>query len=176
MYPMLTASKFAHRFGLSRTALLYYESVGLVKPARRTPAGYRCYGEAELKRMEQVSLYRHAGLALEDIARILDEPGTDASRILERRLGEIEAEITRLRNHQQSILKLLQHRISHERIEAMTKDKFVEILKAAGLGEPEMRRFHVEFERSAPADHQNFLEYLQIPAAEISAIREHSRA
>jgi hypothetical protein len=34
---------------------------------------------------------------------------------------------------------------------------------------------HVEFERSAPDDHQQFLEYLHIPAAEIDSIRNWSR-
>jgi hypothetical protein len=39
-----------------------------------------------------------------------------------------------------------------------------------------MARWHQEFERAAPQDHQEFLEYLRIDAAEISKIREWSRA
>jgi hypothetical protein len=38
-----------------------------------------------------------------------------------------------------------------------------------------MHRWHREFEKSAPEEHQEFLEFLHIPADEIKAIREWSR-
>jgi hypothetical protein len=38
-----------------------------------------------------------------------------------------------------------------------------------------MRCWHVEFERSAPEEHQEFLEFLHIPGEEIDANREWSR-
>lgn len=57
----------------------------------------------------------------------------------------------------------------------MTKEKFVSVLKAAGLTEEEMRRFHREFEKNAPEDHQEFLEFLKIAPEEIQQIRAWSR-
>ena len=57
----------------------------------------------------------------------------------------------------------------------MTKDKWVSIMKASGLTEADMRRWHVEFERSAPEDHQKFLEFLHIQEAEIHTIRKWSQ-
>ncbi len=53
----------------------------------------------------------------------------------------------------------------------MTKEKWVSIMKAAGLTEADMQRWHVEFERAAPDDHQQFLEYLRIQEPEIQTIR-----
>ncbi|MGC4048462.1 MAG: hypothetical protein QM757_01950 [Paludibaculum sp.] len=53
----------------------------------------------------------------------------------------------------------------------MTKDKFVAILRTAGITEDQMHKLHVEFERSDPKEHQGFLEYLSIPPAEIASIR-----
>lgn len=47
-------------------------------------------------------------------------------------------------------------------------------MKAAGFTEADMHRWHKEFEKSAPADHQEFLEYLHIPPGEIGSIREWS--
>jgi hypothetical protein len=38
-----------------------------------------------------------------------------------------------------------------------------------------MRRWHVEFEKAAPAEHQEFLEFLHIPAEEVTRIRAWSR-
>jgi hypothetical protein len=57
----------------------------------------------------------------------------------------------------------------------LTKDKLVSIMRAAGLTEEDMRKFHQEFEKAAPEEHQEFLEFLHIPADEIAKIREHSR-
>jgi hypothetical protein len=38
-----------------------------------------------------------------------------------------------------------------------------------------MNRWHAEFERSAPEEHQEFLEFLHIPAEEVATIRTQSR-
>lgn len=56
----------------------------------------------------------------------------------------------------------------------MTKDKFVAILRAAGITEDQMHKLHVEFERTDPKGHQSFLEFLSIPPAEIASIRASS--
>ena len=58
----------------------------------------------------------------------------------------------------------------------MTKDKWVAIMKAAGLSEEDMHRWHREFERAAPDDHEEFLKYLQIAPEQIRSIREWSRS
>ena len=57
----------------------------------------------------------------------------------------------------------------------MTKEKWVSIMHAAGFSEEDMRRWHQQFEQQAPEEHQQFLEYLQIPTEEIGRIREWSR-
>ena len=57
----------------------------------------------------------------------------------------------------------------------VTKQKWVAIMKAAGFSEDDMRRWHSEFEKAAPDEHQEFLEFLHISTPEIAAIREHSR-
>jgi DNA-binding transcriptional MerR regulator len=172
---MLTVSQLARTCGLGRTALLYYESLGLLKPAARSAANYRRYGQKDVERLRQIRAYRDAGLKLEDIARILDRPATDASAVLRRRLIELNAEIEALRDHQRAILRLLQSKRSLWRTKVVTKDKLVSIMRAAGLTEDDMRRFHAEFERNAPEEHQEFLEFLRIPAEEIRAIRAASR-
>lgn len=53
----------------------------------------------------------------------------------------------------------------------MTKDKFVAILRAAGITDDQMNKLHVEFEQTDPVEHQRFLEYLNIAPAEIAKIR-----
>jgi len=171
---MLTVTQLARRCGLSRTALLYYESIGLMPPPPRSGGNYRSYGEADVRRLSQIRVYRDAGLKLEDVRDLLDRPGGDAALVLKRRLVEISTEIGTLRAHQQAILKLLEHK-ALGKVKMITKEKWVSIMKACGFSTEQMHRWHAEFERSAPEEHQEFLEFLHIPAEEINTIRETSR-
>ena len=180
----MTVSQLAARCSLSRSTLLYYESIGLLQPASRSASNYRRYSDADLRRLEQIRAYRDAGLSLGDVqALMMKSPGprTAASdltgTILQRRFLEIDKEVSVLRRQQQAILSLLQDpqtQTSHRR-RIMTKDKWVSIMRATGFTDDEMNRWHVEFERSAPDDHQQFLEFLQIGPEEIAHIREWSQ-
>ena len=173
---MLTVSKLAARCGLSRGTLLYYESIGLLKPPARSAANYRRYGERDFERLQQICAYRHAGLTLNDIRAILIKPDrreSDAAAVLKRRLVALDGEIETRRAHQRAILKLLQSD-SIGRNKMITKEKWVSIMKASGLTEADMHRWHAEFEKAAPEEHQEFLEFLHIPAAEIRTIRDWS--
>jgi MerR family transcriptional regulator, thiopeptide resistance regulator len=170
---MLTVTKLARRAGLSRSALLYYESIGLMPAPGRSGGNYRYYGQRDVARLLRICAYRDAGLKLNDIRAILD-PAGDAPQVLQRRLLELDGEIKALRAHQEAILKLLQNR-SFRRTKMITKEKWVGIMKACGLSDEQMHRWHAEFERSAPEEHQEFLEFLHIPAGEIKSIRQQSR-
>jgi DNA-binding transcriptional MerR regulator len=173
---MLSVSQIANQFGLSRTAILYYESMGLLKPAHRSSAGYRLYGEKEAATLRQICLYRSVGLSVRDVRQLLSGSEGAAAVVLNRRLVELEAEIGELRQHQQAIVRLLQAKKSLlRRTKDMTKEKWVAIMKAAGFTEEDMRRWHQEFERAAPDDHQEFLNYLHIAPEEIRSIRDWSR-
>jgi DNA-binding transcriptional MerR regulator len=174
---MLTVTKLARRCGVSRTALLYYESIGLMPPPGRTGGNYRCYSEADAGRLLAIRAYRKAGLSLEDICILLktrSRRGGDASGVLKRRLVELDAEIEALRAHQQAILQLLGSR-ALRKAEMITKQKWVSIMTSCGFSDEQMHRWHAEFERSAPDEHQEFLEFLHIPEPEIKTIREQSR-
>jgi DNA-binding transcriptional MerR regulator len=171
---MLTVSKLAEQCGLSRSTLLYYESIGLMKAAVRSDGNYRCYGDKDIARLRQICVYRDAGLKLEDIRALLDGASTDAASVLERRLVELNGEIETLRGHQQAILRLLQNR-HFRRTKVITKDKWVSIMHACGFTEDQMHRWHMQFEQMAPNEHQEFLEFLHIPTDEIKSIREWSR-
>ena len=172
---MLSVSQIAKKFGLSRTTILYYESCGLLKPALRTRADYRLYGEKETRVLEQICLYRSVGLSVASIRAMLASPQSEVASLLRRRLQELDSEISQRRKHQWVILRLLQSKDILRRTKKMTKEKWVSIMKAAGLTEDDMNRWHREFERSAPEDHNEFLQFLHIPAAEIKTIREWSR-
>jgi hypothetical protein len=103
-----------------------------------------------------------------------DRHGTEAAGVLKRRLLELDAEIGALRDHQKAILKLLEHD-ALGKAKMITKEKWVSIMSACGFTNQQMNSWHAEFERSAPAEHQEFLEFLHIPPVEIETIRKQSR-
>ncbi|MFT3783951.1 MAG: hypothetical protein QM790_18220 [Nibricoccus sp.] len=57
----------------------------------------------------------------------------------------------------------------------ITKDQFVALLNEAGVSDSQKQRLHALFEQRHPEEHQSFLEFLGVSAAEIKEIRSHSR-
>jgi DNA-binding transcriptional MerR regulator len=171
----MTVTALARRCGMSRSTLLHYESLGLLRRPPRTAGNYRAYGDQDVARLRQIGVYRKVGLGLGAIRALLGRPEGEAAAVLQRRLVEIDAEIETLRGHQRAILRLLQRSRSFRRNQMITKDKWVAVMRAAGFTEDDMHRWHREFEKAAPAEHQEFLEFLHVPAEEIAKIREWSR-
>lgn len=58
---------------------------------------------------------------------------------------------------------------------AMTKSQWIELFRELGLDDSTMLQWHRLFEQRYPAQHQAFLQWLQIPTEEIEQIRQHSR-
>lgn len=172
---MLTVGLLARRFKLSRSTLLYYDSIGLLRPSGRSKSNYRLYGEDDCRRLEAICRYREAGLILEEIQQLLDGSSGKVAAILEGRLNALNNEIAALREQQRVVVRLLRNRAKLRRARTMDKRAWVALLQATGLTEDEMRKWHVEFERMAPEAHRDFMESLGIPADEIRSIRRASR-
>ncbi len=172
---VFTVGQLAREFGLSRSTLLYYDSIGLLRPSGRSAANYRVYDPADRRRLESICRYRDAGLGLKEIGEILDGSSRGTAAILQRRLDALNDEIAERRDQQRVIVRLLRHREPLRRTRALDKEGWVAVLRATGLTDAEMRRWHVEFERMSPEAHQDFLESLGIPPDEIRGIRRWSR-
>lgn len=54
----------------------------------------------------------------------------------------------------------------------INKDRWVEIMRAAGLSDEDMHNWHRQFEKMEPEAHQEFLELLSIEKDEIKKIRD----
>lgn len=66
------ASEFAALTGVTVRTLHHYDRAGLLRPARRTAAGYRLYGARDLARLQQILTLKFIGLPLEEIKGLLD--------------------------------------------------------------------------------------------------------
>ncbi len=69
--------------GVSVRTLHHYDEIGLLKPAIRTEARYRLYGENELLKLQQILFYKELDFSLKEITDILDDPDFDLIKAFE---------------------------------------------------------------------------------------------
>ena len=173
---MLTIGQLARKYSLSRSALIYYDKLGVLSPSGRSYSNYRLYSDADQKKLDRIVQFRSAGLSLETISHLLDRRGGDLGAALEQRLSSLNDEIQALRNQQKVILNLLENTNTAPNARVLTKAIWISILKAAGLDEAGMKQWHIEFEKTSPEAHQDFLESIGIDHEEIRLIRDWSRS
>ncbi|MCL1963699.1 MAG: MerR family transcriptional regulator [Firmicutes bacterium] len=103
-----TIRDLSNASGLSRSTLLYYESIGLLKAEERSEAGYRLYSDKSITRLRQICTYRDAGVPLSEIARILESGGDDAKgTIFTKTLAALNQKACEIQKHQTQIAALL---------------------------------------------------------------------
>lgn len=169
---MYSIGKLCHEFSLSRSALLYYDSINLLTASDRSQGNYRQYSEEDRRRLSRICTFREAGVPLKHIKDILDTNNINERNILEARLNEINHTIRYQRLQQKFIVEMLKGNNSTDKKMLMDSQTFISILKSTGLDEKAMNHFHIQFEKNSPDFHQLFLEFLALSDEEIEHIRE----
>ncbi len=170
---MYTIGQLAGQFQLSRTTLLYYDSIGLLQASARTESQYRLYSEKDKQRLEQICHYRQLGVSLKEIKQLLSQSGkNDVTNILEKHLIKLGEKIRILKEQQLTIVQILQDDQLLQEPGMIDKNKWVKILQGAGLDDNGMSKWHQEFEKMAPEAHEQFLVSLGIEKNEIRRIRK----
>jgi len=148
----------------------------LLAPSGRTPSYYRVYTPADVERLERIVAYRDAGLSLDEIRAALGARPNTVAGILAARLAALGEQISQLREQQRILTRMLGSKVSAAKTPVLDKSRWIEILRASGMSDADMERWHVEFERLAPAAHAEFLASLGVPTADIETIRRKSRS
>lgn len=109
---MLTIGHLARLAGVGTKTLRYYDHLGLVPPASRSPAGYRLYTPQTLARLAFVWKAKALGIALADIRRILlvrDEgrpPCAHVAALVRANLARVEAQLAHLERLRRDLRRL----------------------------------------------------------------------
>lgn len=88
--------------GMTPKSLRFYEGQGLLPPAKRSPNGYRQYGEDSLARLDFIARGRAAGLSVSQIRNILAVSGPDNAscahvrNVLAGQLADLDLKIAQL--------------------------------------------------------------------------------
>ena len=69
---LLTIGKLAGEVGVSVYAIRFYEREGLLRPARKTSAGYRLDDTEAARRIRFIKHSQHCGFSLAEIRELLD--------------------------------------------------------------------------------------------------------
>ncbi|HTH17402.1 MAG TPA: Cu(I)-responsive transcriptional regulator [Magnetospirillum sp.] len=104
----------ARRSGVPAKTIRYYEDIGLIPPAGRTPAGYRAYTEAEVETLKFIQHARSLGFSVKDVGELLalwrdrDRASADVRRIAQGHVAEVERKIAELEAIRRTLLSLIE--------------------------------------------------------------------
>lgn len=126
-----TVGAVADLTGVSVRTLHHYDHIGLVVPSVRTTAGYRGYTDADVERLHVVLVYRAAGLPLDEIRVLLDDPEVDGLARLRRQHALL---LERAEGLQRTIKAVEELMDAHRSGIQLTAEEQVEIFGTTAFG------------------------------------------
>ncbi|MFY9482500.1 MAG: MerR family transcriptional regulator [Tissierellaceae bacterium] len=114
-----TVSKLAKLSGVSSRTLRYYDEIGLLKPDRVMPNGYRIYGQEQVNLLQQILFYKELGFGLDEIKDIINSDEYSFEESLVNHLTHLKEEKLRI----EILIKNVRKTIQSLKGEIMMTDK-----------------------------------------------------
>ncbi|MHB1515342.1 MAG: MerR family transcriptional regulator [Acidiferrobacteraceae bacterium] len=108
----VTIGALAKQAGVGAGTLRYYERLGLLPPAGRSPSGYRLYHVTDMKRLRFIRRAQELRFSLGEITLLLklnqerNAQAADVRRLTEEKLSDIAERIYDLKRIQQALQAL----------------------------------------------------------------------
>ena len=80
---MKTVKEISDLTGISVRTLHYYDEIGLLKPTKKSDAGYRLYDDKALETVQQVLFFREFDIPLKEIKAVMENPVLERNQILQ---------------------------------------------------------------------------------------------
>lgn len=113
---LLTIGQFASMHGINKKTLMWYDEIGLFKPAVISPEnGYRCYSYHQSPILETILLLRELDVSIHEIQAFMkNRSAASLKSLLEEKIADLDLQITHLqavrttlRTHHQNMQTLL---------------------------------------------------------------------
>lgn len=103
---LFTIGEFAALHEINKKTLMWYDEIGLLKPACIRENGYRCYSYAQSATLETILMLRELDMSLEDIRQFLENRSPETfDRLLQEKITQLSQTIA----HLKTVQKLLQN-------------------------------------------------------------------
>ena len=105
----------ARESGVSAKMIRHYESLGLLKQAKRTYAGYRIYDSNDVHTLRFVRRARDLGFSMKQIEQLLGlwqsrrRSSADVRRVAQSHIAELDEKIKELQAMRRTLEQLVQH-------------------------------------------------------------------
>lgn len=136
--------------GITRRNIRFYETEGLLIPARNSQNGYREYGEAEVEALKRIKLLRKLGVPLDEIRRLQAENATVADG-MRRHLISLEREQKNLEQSMVFCQRMKDQEIKLSDLNAEQWLKEMDELERTGTTFQNKQRGDVKVKRYAPS-------------------------
>ncbi len=95
---LLTIGQFAAMHGINKKTLMWYDEIGLFKPAAVNPEnGYRCYNYHQSPILETILLLRELDVSIQEIQDFMQNRSAGSLKnLLEDKIAELDLRITHL--------------------------------------------------------------------------------
>lgn len=93
---MRTVKEISDLTGISVRTLHYYDEIGLLKPTKKSEAGYRLYDDKALETLQQILFFREFDISLKEIKAVMENPALDRNRILKMQRNMLAAKKERM--------------------------------------------------------------------------------
>ena len=138
----LNIGEAAAAAGVSAKRIRHYEQIGLVRPAERSAAGYRTYGETEVHVLRFVARAREIGFSIERIRVLLalwadkERRSAEVRRIALEQAAELESAASAMAAMRGALLHLAEHCQGDDRPECPILDDLARQPAEDGPGPP----------------------------------------
>nr|WP_197065241.1 Cu(I)-responsive transcriptional regulator [Massilia sp. 9096] len=112
MTATLNIGEAAKASGVTAKMIRHYESIGLLPAARRSDAGYRMYGDQDVRVLQFIHRSRALGFSLEQIANLLAlwqdkaRASADVRRLARQHIDELDRKIAELESMKRTLASL----------------------------------------------------------------------
>lgn len=102
-----TIGEAAEMLQVSTRTLRHWDEVGLLQPSWRTWGDHRLYSESDVERGMNILIYRGAGVALKDIAQLIDSSAASRTAIPRDQRQRLLAQVSHMKELIQAVDTLL---------------------------------------------------------------------
>lgn len=111
---LLTIGQFASLHGINKKTLMWYDEIGLFKPAAINPEnGYRCYNYRQSSILETILLLRELDVSINEIQKFMENRSASSLKILlDEKIADLDHSITRLKGLRKTLWSQRQNMVT----------------------------------------------------------------